>query len=977
MPLGIQTIGGARRALRDAPGGEPGPTRLERRRAQPRLMRMSERAVLAALAIACASANAQSTQPQPRSAPVAAQPLAHAEARVAEPRPSPSVNLAFFDGPNVPVDLLQAFDAVVVDPSHGFDPTAHALRHTVWLARTHADAAASTPTAFVPSQIEPLWQRGYRGFLLDTPQALASIGAIRAVHPDARIVVGGADALTLATPHAQALYAVVGPSLVSGASANGAGQTVVSADDRAARVAAAQAFMRQTGVPVVSIEYCPADDRACARKTAAQVVAAGVTPYVTDVARGVVGIGAIEVLPRKVLVVQDTSGDLLLDETPGVRDLAMPLNYLGYDVEYANVNGTLPDDVTPDRYAGVVAWLQGSSTQDSAVWRRWVDARVASHIPVAFLGQFGFDAAEDEGRALDLQAVPGPFSDKVDVVSRDPMIGFEIDPKLGPRDLTGVQVGAASRPLLRVKSGQATVDPVAITPWGGFAMSPYTVVSLNGIDQERWAIQPISFLAAALRLQQMPSPSVTTENGRRLFMSHVDGDGFASRAEFPGADYSGEALYQQIFTRYKVPMTLSVIEGEVGPTGLYPKISPRLEEIARKMFALPYVAIGTHTYSHPFDWGSVDAKTGQRVDRGGGDTAFSLEIPDYTFDIDREVTGSIDYINTRLAPPGKKTTILQWPGNCKPPALVVRKVYAAGVANVNGGDTVITKSASSWTNIAPIGVDKGPGAYQVYAPNQDENVYTNDWLGPFYGFTRVLETFDMTDKPLRFKPIDLYYHMYSGTKVASLRALDQIFTAVLRQSVLPVQMTDYTQKVLDWRSFAVARAVRGDVDANPDANAPKRADGDWIVRGNGEVRELHWPLSTAPDLHASAGVTGYSSGPDGTYIHIADGAARVSFNRADVRDTPTGALSKASALPYIAEANGFVRNFRRDANGMSFEFGGYYQPFVRLAHAGSCSVSVAGRPVATHRDGAGLRFDTPASPGLQVNYQPVEISCER
>ncbi|MFM0529649.1 sugar ABC transporter [Paraburkholderia strydomiana] len=981
MPLGIQTIGGARRALRSGPGGEATPARLERGRAQPRLMRVSECALLAALAIVYGSANAQSTAPQSLSSTLPTAPLAQAEARTAQAGPFASVNLAFFDGTNVPVDLLQAFDAVVVDPSHGFDPSANPLRHTVWLARIVADAAASTPSAFVASVIEPLWQRGYRGFLLDTPQALASIDAIRAAHPDARIVIGGDDALKLAAPHAKALYAVVGPSLVSGASASGAGQIVVSADDRAARVAAAQAFMRQTGVPVVSIEYCAADDRACARRTAAQVVATGVTPYVTDVARDVVGIGAIEVLPRKVLVVQDTGEDLLLDETPGVRDLAMPLNYLGYDVEYANVNDTLPDDITPDRYAGVVAWLQGSGTQDSAVWRRWVDARIAAHVPVAFLGQFGFDAAEDEGRALDLQAVPGPFSDKVDVVSRDPMIGFEIDPKLGPRDLTGVQVGAASRPLLRVTSGQATLDPVAITPWGGFAMSPYTVVSLNGIDQERWAIQPISFLTAALRLQQMPSPSVTTENGRRLFMSHVDGDGFASRAEFPGADYSGEALYQQIFTRYKVPMTLSVIEGEVGPTALYPKISPRLEEIARKMFALPYVAIGTHTYSHPFDWGSVDAKTGERVDRGGGDTAFSLNIPNYTFDIDREVTGSIDYINTRLAPPGKKTTILQWPGNCKPPAVVVRKVYAAGVANVNGGDTVITKSASSWTNIAPIGVDKGPGAYQVYAPNQDENVYTNDWLGPFYGFTRVLETFDMTDKPLRFKPIDLYYHMYSGTKVASLRALDQIFTAVLKQAVLPVQMTDYTQKVLDWRSFAVARAVRGDVDADAGAGAGadggKRADGDWIVRGNGDVRELHWPLSTAPDLRASAGVTGYSAGPDGTYIHIADGAARVSFNGADARDSSAGALSKAGALPYIAEANGFVRNFRRGANGMSFEFGGYYQPFVRLAHAGSCSVNVAGRPVAVHRDAAGLRFDTPASAGLEVNYQPVEISCER
>ncbi|WP_459716757.1 sugar ABC transporter [Paraburkholderia sp. 2C] len=896
-------------------------------------------------------------------------------------------NVAFFDGARPPVDLLQAFDAVVIDPASGFDPAAHPLAHTVWIARTHA--AGGDASSFVSQQIEPLWQRGYRGFLLDTPTAIAAIDAIRTAHADARLIVGGDDALAAALPHAAALYAVVGASLVRGP-APGAGMRTldVPADERAARSRAARAFMQRTGVPVISIESCPGDDRACARATAAQVVASGITPYVTNVSRNVVGIGAIEVLPRRVLIVQDRAEDLPLDETPGVRDVATPLNYLGYDVAYANINEGLPDDVTPDRYAGVVVWLEGDEARDTAAWRRWLDARIASHVPVAFIGQFGFDAAEDEGPALDLVPVAGPFTEPVSVVSRDPIIGFETDPKVGPRDLTGVRVGAASRSLLRVKSGEATLDPVAITPWGGYALSPYTVVSLNGIGQERWAIQPIQFFADALRLTPMPAPSVTTENGRRLFMTHVDGDGFASRAEFPGADYSGEALYEQIFTRYKVPMTLSVIEGEVGPKGLYPQISPRLEEIARKMFALPYVEIGTHTYSHPFEWENVDAQTGERIDRGGGDTAFSLNIPNYKFNIDREITGSIDYINSRLAPPGKKTVVLQWPGNCEPPAIVVRKVYAAGVDNINGGDTVITKSANSWTNIAPIGVAKGPGAYQVYAPNQDENVYTNDWLGPFYGFTRVLETFDMTDRPLRFKPIDIYYHMYSGTKIASLRALDQIFAAVLKQPVLPVKITDYTHKVLDWRTFAVAREVRAASEKNAAENA---AGSTWIVRGNGEVRELHWPGTNAPDLRASRGVTGYTAGPDGTYIHIADGAARVAFatplREAVAMQAPAAPAAGAAAtrppapaassntMPYISQANGFVRDFKRDGRGMSFAFGGYYQPFVELADAQRCSVSVAGRPVAAKRDGTKLRFDTAPAAGLNIDYQPVEVAC--
>ncbi|WP_201800302.1 hypothetical protein, partial [Enterobacter hormaechei] len=109
------------------------------------------------------------------------------------------------------------------------------------------------------------------------------------------------------------------------------------------------------------------------------------------------------------------------------------------------------------------------------------------------------------------------------------------------------------------------------------------------------------------------------------------------------------------------------------------------------------------------------------------------------FSLDREISGSINYINARLAPPGKRVKLLQWSGDCQPPEIAVRMAWDAGVLNLNGGDTTITRSSPSWTEIAPLGIDKGPGAYQVFAPNQNENVYTNDWTGPFYGFDRLIE----------------------------------------------------------------------------------------------------------------------------------------------------------------------------------------------------------------------------------------------
>lgn len=917
-------------------------------------------------------------------------------------------NIAFFSGRTPPVDALQAFDAVVLDPAAGFDPVAHPLAHTVWVARTHAQrdnsGASASADAFIASVIAPLWDKGYRGFLLDTPAAIGAADRIHAIHPDARLIIGGPNALQTAAPYAGALYAVVGDALIQGpppsGSASGAGGvggtnglsgqaslTPVPAAVRAQRAAAARAFMARTGVPVVSEEFCATADRQCARDTAAEVLADGVTPYVTRPGEDVVGIGRIEVQPRKVLIVQDAGTMGALDISPGVRNVAMPLNYLGYDVEYADMN-SLPDDISPDRYAGVVVWLEGDAVPNELAWQSWVAARIGDHVPVAFFGHFGFDAAATAGSTLDLQPVGDPVSAPISEAKRDPMVGFEIDPKPDVRDVLPIRVGSHSRALLTLSANGTLVDEVAITPWGGYAMSPYTVVWVDGIEQKRWAIQPLEFLKAALQLPALPSPSVTTENGRRLLMSHVDGDGFASRAEFPGADYSGQALYDRIFSHYPVPMALSVIEGEVGPEGLHPAISPRLEQIARAMFALPNVEIGSHTYSHPFIWQEVDTTSGAQDDTGG-DAAFSLNIPGYHFNLDREISGSLQYIDTRLAPPGKKADLLQWSGNCRPPAVAIRRAYEAGVYNLNGGDTMITRSANTWTYIAPIGIDKGPGAYQVYAPNQDENVYTTNWQGPYYGFTRVLETFAMTDAPYRFKPIDIYYHMYSGTKLASLRALDEIFTAVLKQPVMPIYVNEYIRKVLDWRSFAVAREVVPDNGTNGTgrgangtvaamAPAGSTANTQWIVRGNGAVRELHWPQNGTPILAPGNGVTGYSHGPDGTYIHIADGAARFTIGRGDQPGTVDGRADGRSAqLPYIAEADGVVRQFTRTATGMRFEFAGHYQPFVKFANAQSCRVSVNGQAVSARRDGDMLRLDTPASVEQQMNYKSVELTCGR
>jgi hypothetical protein len=294
-------------------------------------------------------------------------------------------------------------------------------------------------------------------------------------------------------------------------------------------------------------------------------------------------------------------------------------------------------------------------------------------------------------------------------------------------------------------------------------------VELPQDNGERWAVNPVAFFRAALRSDRGdgPVPDVSTESGRRLLLVHMDGDGFASQAELPGTPLASEVMLKEFLERYRWPSTVSIIEGEVGARGLYAALTPLMEKTARQIFALPHVEMASHTYSHPFFW--ADAELG----RAREGRAMGLRIPGYQYNAAREISGARDYINT-LAPPGKQTRVVLWSGDTQPLETPVRLAYQAGLLNMNSGNTWISKAEPSLTLVGPLGMMKGDW-FQVYAPMQNENVYTNNWTGPFYGFERVIETFEMTDTPRRLKPVNIYYHTYIASKRASIASLHKVY----------------------------------------------------------------------------------------------------------------------------------------------------------------------------------------------------------
>ncbi len=879
--------------------------------------------------------------------------------------------IAMFYGTNPPWDELRAFDVVVVEPENVPDPKPYATSKTAlfayvsvgeidtsrpylkdipsaWKLGTNSEwdsvvldqAQPAWPAFFVDHIIKPLWDAGYHGFFLDTLDSyqlfskseadrarqqaglVAVLHELKARYPEARLILNrGFEVLPKVR---QDVFAVAAESLFQGWDQSTRAYRAVPATDREWLLGQLKRVKEDYGLPVLSIDYVAPGDRTLARQTAEKIRDLGFIPWVTNHTLDMLGVGAIEVMPRKVLMIQnsaDTEYDL--EKTSSVLYGTLPLNYLGYVCEYLNARHVLPSYPLTGRYAGIVVWLDRRPGSESSALAAWLRKQMVAGVPIAILGEGEFLFSGNHARELGLEyAPPTERTTRLHVVRRDPLVGFEMPPALDRQEFFPLHV-ATGTALLTVANGHGEQqDAVALTQWGGFALNPQVIGELPAVHEAngenlRWIINPRAFLKRALKRPDMPVPDVTTESGRRLLMVHMDGDGFANKGEFPGFPYAAEVLYEQILKKYALPETISVIQGEVAQNGMYPALSADLEKIARKIFALPQVEIASHSFSHPFSW---EAATRNPKDTGPKNDGYRLAIPNYAFDLRTEIPGSISYIESRLAPPGKKVKVFLWTGDCNVGSAALALARQSGVVSMNGGDTTMTRSAPSLTLVAPLGLRKN-GLFQTYAPNQNENVYTNDWLGPFYGYERVIETFELTDSPNRLKPIDIYFHTYSASKPASLKALDKVLQWARQQETMPIYVSEYVRKVSDFNHMAVARTRDG-----------------WLVRGNGAVRELRAPLDLGqPDLTTSTMLAGFNRHGQSQYLHIAGDETRIGF-----RNSPP-------ASPFLVSANARIeqltRNETSSGHGLALTLHGHVPLKFILSQEDHCTVRADGQPI--------------------------------
>lgn len=888
-------------------------------------------------------------------------------------------SVAFYYGADAPWDELQGFDWVVLDPGHYPAPP----KPTVGKAQPFAyvsvgEALPSRPyfkeippawflgtnpgwgsavvdlsrpewaDFFAQRIVAPLWEKGYRGFFLDTldsyhlyattSEARARqeaglvnlIRSLRARFPGIGLFLNrGFEVLPLVHDE---VVGVAAESLFEGWDAGTKQYRPVPEVDRAWLLEQLKRVKDEYHLPVAAIDYLPPERRQDARVTADKIRALGFIPWVANPGLDMLGVGAVEVMPRKVLVIYPGGDEYQLTEELALRYAALPLNYLGYVPVYLGVKEALPEGPLAGRYAGVVVWLLGGSAGINPKLGNWLTNQVHQGMRVAVFDDFGFRLDGPAGRELGFkQTAAGPKPGKIRVTEVRSPVGFEAKVRADREGFVPLKLEQGEVLLrLAAENGQ-TMDAAGFTPWGGYVLYPYAVDSLPVDRGTRWLLNPVEFLRRALALPAMPVPDATTENGRRLLMVHIDGDGFASRAELPGTPFSGEVLLKEVLEKYRLPTTFSVIQGEVAADGLYPKDSPQLEAIARRIFALPHVEAASHSYSHPFNWRKAESET------QGGEGDYHLGIKGYDFHLETEIKGSVDYINRNLLPDGKRVKVFLWTGNCNPGKDALEMVEQLGLASMNGGETTITRRDASLTLAGPMGIPKG-GYFQVYAPNQNENVYTGLWTGPFYGYRSVVETFDMTDRPYRLKPVDIYYHVYSATKRASLKALDEAYRYALSRPNLPLYVSEYTAKAEDFNRALVVRISGG-----------------WQVMSGGALREWRVPASLGvPDVAGSRGVAGYNAHNGERYVHLASAEGELRF------------ASAPSRRPYLIDANGRLEGWQRDGRRLKFSLRGHMPLEFSLGDAAGCRVRADGKPLG----GAGNRY--------RLNHgtaATVEIDC--
>lgn len=678
---------------------------------------------------------------------------------------------------------------------------------------------------------------------------------------------------------------------------------------------------------------------------------------------------AAETLSRTVLVLYDRN----MTENPNYmrthRIIEMPLNHLGLKAEHFDISKGFPNLEGRSDVLGILTWYQSEdSIKDSAAYAKWMrDAIERYKKKFVIIGTTGLGKEKGDVLSLlglsytpcsDKRLIECGWSDKTDLakysIVNEEMVGFEWPlkenlysyhhyKKVGSQ----TKVHLALTPFPESKSDAVLVSTHSN---GGVVDGNYVLYSdydkETGNDDRAWIINPFKYFAEAFDVQGHPVPDTTTLAGNRIYFSHIDGDGWNSVSQVlkyrDKPTLAGEVLMQEIIAPYPdMPVTLAFIGADID---LQWYGSEKGRALARDLLALPQVQAGVHTHSHPFSWEFYHHYTPEREKpylhrywqgSWAGEKApkmpenYQYDLENYyvprayakePYDLSLEVNHAKSVVESLAG--GKPVNIQMWSGDCLPYGEAIAQTYAAGMLNINGGDNRFDERLPSYSWLAPLGREVD-GQRQIYAAASNENTYTNGWQRPYLGFDLLKQTWDNTESPIRVKPMNLYYHVFSAEHGTGLAAVKGNLEYARAQEITPITAHEYSALALGFYSAQFEA-----LDENR-----------WSVSNRGSLQTIRFDEAEgkAVDWTRSSGIIGQRHHQGSLYVYL-DAASEAPVIALDDK-------KEAGADAYLVSSRWQIRDVSRSVGGdLAMTVQGFGDGVMRwqMPAAGNYRVTLAG-----------------------------------
>ncbi len=558
-----------------------------------------------------------------------------------------------------------------------------------------------------------------------------------------------------------------------------------------------------------------------------------------------------QIVPRRVLALYKSSEDRSAEINEIAGRMQLVLNNLGLVVEYLDAEGALPPPEKLPEYRGFVAYFVSGDMRHAARFRRWVSRWLTSGKKAVFFNNFGaYSELGAKMRAQDARSVKKLFQQMglepplnpvwIDglKIQKKAAAYFDFERALNPAEvpLTGMRsVSTKNRVLLQLARGNQVNDAAVLGPWGGFVQTGVDFWLDEQSGRGQWMLNPFRFFREALALADLPIADINTLGGRRTAFCHIDGDGFGTISKIDRWHSCADLMRIRVFERFDLPFSVSVITAVVDTAALG---SPQALETARRIFSLPNVEPASHGFAHPFDWRS-------------GRVAFD-SIPGYHFDPEREIVGSMHFIQQHLLPPERNIRLFFWTGMGNPTPEQIHLVEDNRWLQLNGRAGFLDSRWPSISDFAPP-YDQVRDVYRNNARISNEYEFTNHWQPPYEKYADILRTFAFTEKYGPLVPANLYLHFYIMEWPESWQALKRVLRYMTQQNWSFVYASDYVRMVEDFRRLKIRHPA-------PEA---------WEVRNAGALRTLRFSeTEKTPDLRRSRGVVGFSRRNKMLFVHL-------------------------------------------------------------------------------------------------------------